>query len=49
MEAQNLCDVARSLETSLVKFGTIPEQKEVLGKPFPLVLVPAEGEKVNFI
>ena len=45
----NFCDVAKSLETNLVKFGTIPEQKNVLGKPFPLVLVPVEGEKVNFI
>ena len=45
----SLCDLAKSLETDLVKIGHIDEEREVLGKPFPLTLVPADGAKVNFI
>ena len=44
-----LCDVARSLETELVKIGAIEESQEIFGKPFPLVLVPRGGEHVNFV
>jgi hypothetical protein len=43
-----LCDLAKSLETDLVKIGHIDEEREVLGKPFPLTLVPATG-KCNFV
>ena len=45
----NLCDVAKSLENDIVKIGQLDDQKLVLGKPFPLTLVPAENTHVNFI
>lgn len=47
-----LCDVAKSLISDLVTIGMIQESQVVLGKPFPLVLVPKNadiGEKLNFI
>ena len=43
-----ICDIAKSLETDLVKIGSIPEMQDILGKPFPLVLEP-KSEKLNFI
>ena len=46
----DLCDVAKSLETDLVQIGMIDQSQVVLGKPFPLVLVPQSDQKVvNFI
>ena len=48
MEDIVLCDVAKSLENDLVKVGNIPEMQIVLGKPFPLVLMPV-SERINFI
>jgi hypothetical protein len=44
-----LCDLAKSLESDIVKIGHIDEEREVLGKPFPLTLVPADSTKVNFV
>ena len=41
-----------TLESDYVKLGTLPEQRTVLGKPFPLVLEPklaGDGDKVNFV
>ena len=49
MESQNLCEVAKALINGVVKVGTMEAQQTVLGKPFPLVLVPVDGERVNFI
>ena len=43
-----LCDLAKSLNTDLVRIGTIPEQQEILGKPFPLVLEPVSAG-TNFV
>jgi hypothetical protein len=38
------------LTTDLIKIGSDVAQREQMGKPFPLVLSPAnEGETVNFI
>lgn len=47
-----LCDVAKSLISEQVTIGMIEESQVILGKPFPLVLVPKnadKGEKVNFV
>lgn len=44
-----LCDVAKSLETDLIKIGHIDEEREVLGKPFPLTFVPKADTTVNYI
>jgi hypothetical protein len=43
-------DILGQLTTDLVKIGSDDAQREQMGKPFPLVLSPAnEGETVNFI
>ena len=44
-----LCDVAKSLETDLIGFGHEEEGRIVLGKPFPLVIAPKNGQKLNFV
>jgi len=41
-------DIAQQLVTGVVKLGTDPAQTTQQGKPFPLVLSPAE-EGINFI
>mmetsp|Transcript_7095 Transcript_7095/g.11951 ORF Transcript_7095/g.11951 Transcript_7095/m.11951 type:complete len:597 (-) Transcript_7095:312-2102(-) len=47
---QGLCPLALSLQNDLVSIGTIPESRLVLGKAYPLVLVPKAGDKsVNFL
>lgn len=43
-----ICELAKSLESPIVKIGQDESQKINYGKPFPLVLVPADT-KVNFI
>ena len=46
---QAICDIAKCLETDLIKIRSIPEQREVMGKVFPLVMAPANDVKINFI
>ena len=47
---ESYCDVAKSLVTDMVTIGEMDGQTQVLGKPFPLVLVPVdEKAKLNFI
>ena len=38
-----------SLENELIQVGTLDGQTTVYGKPFPLVLTPREGQKLNFV
>jgi hypothetical protein len=40
---------SHSLENDLICVGTMPGQTTVYGKPFPLVLTPRAGKKLNFI
>ena len=42
------CELAKSLVDGPVQLGSIPEQRVVLGKVYPLVLSPSVA-KVNFI
>lgn len=44
-----LTDDAKQLENETIQIGTIPEATLVYGKPFPLVLVPRNDAKVNFV
>ena len=43
------CELARSLENDLIKIGECPTQRLVLGKPFPFVLSPRDGEVNNIL
>lgn len=43
-----ICAIGKSLENDSVKIGDIEESREVLGKPFPLVLEPRDT-KMNFV
>jgi len=48
MQKGTICEIAKSLEDNLVRIGDIEESREILGKPFPLVLEPRES-KMNFV
>ena len=38
-----------SLENDLIQVGTMEGQTTVYVKPFPLVLTPRDGKKLNFV